>query len=201
MKSPFPAIRLRRLLRRALWTGLAAASGAAMVFAVLWVVFPYDPAPFYRIPAGVTWHDRDGIPLRVRLAEGGFDSAPGYNYREDDWIGKAMVAAEDQRFWSHHGVDPLAVGRACGQTASAMRRVSGASTLSMQLVRMSSPRPRTLSNKIIEAFHALQMERQVSKREILALYLDRPPAAIRSAIRKPPKRGRPTSWSAWPHSE
>jgi penicillin-binding protein 1C len=175
MISPFPAKRLRRLLRRALWTGLAAAAAVALAFGVLWLVFPYDPAPLHRIPAGVTWHDRDGIPLRVRLADGGFDSSPGYHYREDDWIGKAMVAAEDQRFWSHHGVDPLAVGRACGQTASAMRRVSGASTLSMQLVRMSSPQPRTLSNKIIEAFRALQMEQQLSKREILSLYLDRAP--------------------------
>jgi penicillin-binding protein 1C len=175
MRSPFPANRLRKLPRRMLWTGLATAALVALAFGVLWMVFPYDTKPLYQIPAGVTWHDRDGIPLRVRLADGGFDSAPGYHYRGDDWIGKAMVAAEDQRFWSHHGVDPLAVARACGQTATAMRRVSGASTLSMQLVRMSSPRPRTLYNKIIEAFRSLQMERQLSKREILSLYLDRAP--------------------------
>jgi penicillin-binding protein 1C len=175
MRSPFPGNRLRRLLRRTLWAGLTAATLLALAIGVLWVVFPYDPAVLHRIPAGVTWQDRDGIPLRVRLADGGFDSAPGYRYREDDWIGKAMVAAEDQRFWNHHGVDPLAVVRACGQTASAMRRVSGASTLSMQLVRMSSPQPRTLPYKIIEAFRALQMERQLSKREILSLYLDRAP--------------------------
>jgi penicillin-binding protein 1C len=175
MKLPFPANLLHKLLRRMLWTGLATAALVALAFGVLWMVFPYDTKPLYQIPAGVTWHDRDGIPLRVRLADGGFDSAPGYHYRGDDWIGKAMVAAEDQRFWSHHGVDPMAVARACGQTATAMRRVSGASTLSMQLVRMSSPRPRTLSNKIIEAFRSLQMERQLSKQEILSLYLDRAP--------------------------
>jgi penicillin-binding protein 1C len=100
---------------------------------------------------------------------------PGYEYRGDDWIAKAVVAAEDRRFWDHHGVDPLAVLRSCKQTASALRRVSGASTISMQLVRMSSPRPRTLSNKAIEAFRAMQMERRLGKEEILSLYLDRAP--------------------------
>ena len=69
------------------------------------------------------------------------------SYRDDDWIAKAVVAAEDRRFWSHRGVDPLAVARSCKQTAAAMRRVSGASTLSMQLIRLSGPRPRTLTNQ------------------------------------------------------
>jgi penicillin-binding protein 1C len=163
------------LLRRALWSGLAAVIMAVAGIGVLWVGFPFDRSPLYQIPAGVTWSDRDGVPLRVRLADGGFDSVPGYGYRHDDWIAKAVVAAEDRRFWSHPGVDPLAVVRSCKQTASAMRRISGASTLSMQLIRMSSPHPRTLSNKTIEAFRALQMERQIGKEEILSLYLNRAP--------------------------
>jgi len=45
----------------------------------------------------------------------------------------------------------------------------------MQLIRLSDPRPRSLPNKIVEAFRALQMERQLGKREILALYLNRAP--------------------------
>lgn len=166
---------MHRILRRALWSGLAAVVTAVAGFGVLWVLFPFDRSPLYQIPAGVTWSDRDGVPLRVRLADGGFDSVPGYVYRNDDWIAKAVVAAEDRRFWSHPGVDPLAVVRSCKQTASAMRRISGASTLSMQLIRMSSPHARTLSNKTIEAFRALQMERQIGKEEILSLYLNRAP--------------------------
>lgn len=169
------ANRARRLLRRALRAGLTTAAAAVVVFAVLWVAFPFDPAPLRRVPAGVTWHDSHGVPLRVRLADGGFDSVPGYGWHQDDWIAKAVVAAEDRRFWSHPGVDPLAAARATWQTAAARRRVSGASTLSMQLVRMSAPRPRTVSNKMIEAFRALQMERQLGKREILSLYLDHAP--------------------------
>lgn len=175
MKSQTRANRLRRWLRRALWSGLAAVATAVVGCVVLWVWFPFDLKPLYQIPAGVTWSDRDGVPLRVRLADGGFDSVPGYQYRADDWIAKAVVAAEDRRFWDHPGVDPFAVLRSCKQTASAMRRVSGASTLSMQLIRMSAPHPRTLPNKAIEAFRALQMERRIGKEEILSLYLNRAP--------------------------
>ena len=174
--NPVPRVnRRRRWLRRALWSGLAAVTAAALAFGVLWVCFPFDRTPLDRIPAGMTWTDRDGLPLRIRLADGGFDSIPCYGYRRDDWIARAVVAAEDRRFWDHHGVDPLAVVRSCKQNASALERVSGASTISMQLIRMSEPHPRTFSNKCIEAFRALQMERQIPKDEILSLYLNRAP--------------------------
>lgn len=175
MKSPLRANRWRRWLRRALWSGLTGLIMAVAGFGVLWVLFPFDRNPLYQIPAGTTWIDCDGVPLRVRLADGGIDSVPGYQYRADDWIAKAVVAAEDHRFWDHHGVDPLAVVRSCKQTASAMRRVSGASTISMQLIRMSTPHPRTLANKAVESFRALQMERQLGKEEILSLYLNHAP--------------------------
>jgi penicillin-binding protein 1C len=175
MISPLQANRWRRWLRRALWSGLTGLIMAAAGFGVLWVLFPFDRDPLYQIPAGTTWTDCDGVPLRVRLADGGSDSVPGYQFHADDWIAKAMVAAEDRRFWDHHGVDPFAVVRSCKQTASAMRRVSGASTISMQLIRMSSPHPRTLANKAIESFRALQMEHQLGKEEILSLYLNRAP--------------------------
>lgn len=161
--------------RRILGFALAAAAAAIAAFAALWLLLPFHKDFLYQIPGGVTWCDRDGVPLRVRLAEGGFDSVPTYRYHDEDWIAKAVVAAEDQRFWSHRGVDFRAVARSCKQTATSMRRVSGASTLSMQLIRLSCPRPRNLTSKCIEAFRALQMERQLTKPEIISLYLNRAP--------------------------
>ncbi len=166
---------MRRNGRRILWFASAAVAAPITAFAALWLMFPLQKDALYAIPASVSWCDRDGVPLRVRLSNGDFDSTPTYIYQSDDWIAKAVVAAEDQRFWSHRGVDVRAVARSLKQTATSLRRVSGASTVSMQLVRLSCPRPRTLLTKGIEAFRALQMERQLTKAQILSLYLNRAP--------------------------
>jgi penicillin-binding protein 1C len=82
-----------------------------------------------------------------------------------------LVAYEDKRFWTHHGVDPLAIARALGQWVSAGRIVSGASTITMQVARLLEPRPRTLLSKSIEMARAVQLEMRFSKQEILSIYL------------------------------
>jgi penicillin-binding protein 1C len=87
----------------------------------------------------------------------------------------ALLRLEDKRFSSHHGVDPLAVGRAALSNLAKGHRVSGASTLTMQLVRMLEPRPRTLRSKVIEAVRAYLLERRFSKAQILRAYLERVP--------------------------
>ena len=156
------------------WAALAGAACAAAFFAaVRWAPFP--EAELSRLPASVVLTDRNGEPLRVKLAAGGFDCRPGYEPAPEHWIAKAMVAAEDRRFWTHPGVDALALARAVAQNLFLGRRVSGASTLSTQVIRLMEPRDRTLLTKGIEAFRALQMERRLGKREILAQYLDRAP--------------------------
>jgi penicillin-binding protein 1C len=175
VNTAFIISRMRRRWRRILWLGAVAVAVPMAAFAALWLIFPFHKAVLYDIPASTSWCDRDGVPIRIRLSAGDFDSVPTYIYHGDDWIAKAVVAAEDQRFWSHPGVDVLAVARSCKQSATALRRVSGASTLSMQLIRLSCPRPRTLMTKGIEAFRALQMERQLPKAEIISLYLNRAP--------------------------
>ncbi len=82
-----------------------------------------------------------------------------------------LVHTEDRRFWSHPGVDPLAVVRAVGQWARAGRVVSGGSTLSMQAARLLEPRPRTLRSKLIEAARALQLEWRYGKGGVLGIWL------------------------------
>ena len=86
-----------------------------------------------------------------------------------------LIAVEDKRFYIHPGVDPLAMGRA---VASLVRRgevVSGGSTITMQLARLIEPRPRTVGAKLIEMVRAVQIERRMSKREILEAYLTMAP--------------------------
>lgn len=85
----------------------------------------------------------------------------------------ALLAAEDQRFFAHPGVDPVAIGRAVLQAAWHGRLVSGASTLTQQLARSTFERPRSLLGKLHEMAVALCIERHLSKNEILEAYLNR----------------------------
>ena len=83
-----------------------------------------------------------------------------------------LVAYEDKRFFAHPGVDPMAVARAAVQLVTAGRIVSGGSTITMQLARLTEPRAeRSLAAKLRQMVRALQIERRLSKREILERYL------------------------------
>ena len=158
------------------WVRLPLAFIAVLIVmntAVRWTPFPDHL--LREFPASVVIADREGRPLRVRLGPGDIDCRPGYLPAPDDWIALAIVASEDRRFWSHRGVDPIAILRALKQNIRAGRRHSGASTISTQVIRLIEPRPRTLRTKLIEAFRALQLERRYSKTEILAHYLNRAP--------------------------
>ena len=119
--------------------------------------------------------DRDGGLLYEVLSAR--DSRSQWSGLEDlsPHIIEAALAAEDRRFFQHPGVDPWAAMRALGQALRARRIVSGASTITMQLVRLLDPKPRTLRNKIREMSLALRLERSHSKREILEEYLNRVP--------------------------
>jgi penicillin-binding protein 1C len=90
-------------------------------------------------------------------------------------VASAFVAAEDQRFWRHPGVDAVAVLRATGQNLAAGRIVSGASTLTMQLARLTYPGPRTLRRKAVEMLRSLRIEAALTKENILRTYLNRVP--------------------------
>ncbi|HKQ72013.1 MAG TPA: penicillin-binding protein 1C [Polyangiaceae bacterium] len=88
---------------------------------------------------------------------------------------RAMVAAEDRRFYWHTGIDPLAMVRAVGQAIAHRRIVSGASTLTQQLARTVVPRPKNLAGKLREMVLATRIEMSLSKRQILEQYLNRAP--------------------------
>lgn len=82
----------------------------------------------------------------------------------------AVVQFEDRSFWWHPGVNPVALVRAAVDNARAGHVVSGGSTLTMQVIRLSRRRERTLWQKCIEAVQATRLELRYSKRRILALY-------------------------------
>ncbi len=85
---------------------------------------------------------------------------------------KAFIYKEDRYFYFHPGINPFSMIRAAFNNVVYHKRTSGASTITMQAVRLLEPRQRTINSKIIESFRALQLEMHYSKDEILALYLD-----------------------------
>lgn len=88
---------------------------------------------------------------------------------------KAFVAAEDKRFYRHVGVDIAAIFRAIKQNIINGKIVSGASTISQQLIRMVYPADRTFFQKGLEAIRAIKMEGYFNKDQILEFYLNRVP--------------------------
>lgn len=158
--------------------GRIAAAGtlSAIVFVALsWTFIDWTDEGADRYAGGVILRDDAGNVLRVSLGEGDTDCRPFYVASRDDWIVKALVASEDGSFWSHHGVRPLSILRAACQNVFNGRRISGASTITMQAVRLIRPHPKTLWWKWKEAMMALKMERTKSKEWILSQYLNRAP--------------------------
>ena len=118
---------------------------------------------------------RDGRPAYIFLTTDEKWRLPVTLERVDPKYVAALIALEDKRFYSHVGVDPIAIARAAWTDVIARRRVSGGSTISMQLARLLEPRPRTIGSKLIEMFRAMQLDARLSKREILENYLSRTP--------------------------
>lgn len=85
---------------------------------------------------------------------------------------KTILAKEDRHFYSHLGVNPLAIIRAMASNIFHRRRMSGASTITMQVAKMLEPGKRNIWSKLREMFRALQLELKYSKREILQMYLN-----------------------------
>ena len=164
---------VKRALRAFAWTaaGLAAVAGLSVSgFLALDRAFPPP------LPAGLTVStevvDRNGELLRAfATPEGRWRFAVDLDAVDRSFV-DMLIAYEDKRFRDHGGVDLLALGRAAVQFAGNGRIVSGGSTLSMQLARLIEPREsRSFGAKLSQIFRALQIERRLSKREILERYL------------------------------
>ncbi|MER9891576.1 penicillin-binding protein 1C [Mesorhizobium sp. M0119] len=163
----------RKFLRRAAVTGISFAGLAAITAAALWQLDRAFPPP---LPAALTVstevQDRDGQLLRAFATPDGYWRLATSLDQVDKQFVDMLVTYEDKRFWDHQGIDVLALARAAGQFATSGHIVSGGSTLSMQLARLIEPRDsRSLGSKIKQMLRALQIERRLSKRQILERYL------------------------------
>ncbi|CAN5140361.1 penicillin-binding protein 1C [soil metagenome] len=123
---------------------------------------------------GFTIVANDGTPLRTYPSAGGVWRQPVTLEGVSPRYLEALLGYEDRWFWTHDGINALALGRAAVQWISSGRIVSGGSTLTMQVARLIDPRTRSRSikAKLIQIARALQLEAHLSKREILTLYLN-----------------------------
>jgi len=120
--------------------------------------------------------DRNGILLRAYpVGTGIWRLAVRPDQVDPDYL-SMLVRYEDKRFWSHSGVDPRAMGRAVGQALWNGRAVSGGSTLTMQVARLlEDGSTGRWAGKLRQVRLALALERQLSKPQILTLYLTHAP--------------------------
>src|SRR5690606_8620563 len=116
--------------------------------------------------------DRSGALLRaVAPADGAWRFRVTLEEVDPHFV-DMLIAYEDKRFHSHRGIDPLAIVRAAVQLVTIGRIVSGGSTITMQLARLMEPREeRSIVAKLRQMARAIQIERRLSKDEILERYL------------------------------
>ena len=176
---PTPFRGAARFLARHFSRTLAVLSLAA-VLACVWLNHLLQENPFpveslRSLSESPVLLDRHGRTLARGMTYGETWRLPVLAEDISPWLLKATVAVEDERFFSHGGVDFTAVCRATLQNLFSLEVVSGASTLDMQLCRMLEPRPRTFSTKLSEAARAWRADERLTKEETLLHYLNLAP--------------------------
>ena len=155
--------RLRRGLRA---TFVAGSLGMVCLLALAagWIASLGPPLLGAELSFSTLVVDRDGRLLRHYTTYQGRWRLPASAENVDPRFFNLLFAYEDKRFLAHHGVDPLALGRALGQFLRNGHIVSGASTLSMQVARLLEPRTeRSLLVKLRQMVRAIEIERELSK--------------------------------------
>ena len=145
---------------------------ASVLFLVWLFCLPRDL--FEGTPYSTVVVDHEGELLGARIADDGqWRFPPSTSVPEKYAI--ALIQFEDRGFRYHQGVSLKAICRAIVQNIQGGHTVSGASTISMQVVRLSRGRKRTVWQKMIEMFMATRLEARYSKDEILSLYASHAP--------------------------
>ncbi len=156
--------------------------------------FPYRAIKNIHYSTAV--YDKDGALLHAFTNTDGRWLFPIQLTEVDQDFVNATIAIEDRNFFKHQGIDLSAIVRAVKQNFSNHKVISGASTLSMQTIRLLENRPRNYVSKVIEIVHAIRLETLYSKQDILRMYFELAPyggnihgikAAARKYFNKSPK--------------
>lgn len=155
--------------RKRLLTGIL-----VTIVGFLLIAFLSLPKTLFDNPTAYVIEDRNGLLMSASIAADG-----QWRFPPSDSVPEAfrqcIIQFEDRRFQWHFGFDPLAFARAVRQNFQRNKIVSGASTITMQVVRMSRNRERTFLQKVIEVVQAVGLEVRYRKSAILKLYADNAP--------------------------
>ncbi len=166
----------RTPLQRLLYWGAVLAVWGLIFLVVFFAVFARDlpdTSTLYNVDRqpSITYLDRNGALIAVR----GTQQAPPADLDAlPDYVPAAFIAIEDRRFYYHPGFDPIGMSRAIVANMRAGRVVQGGSTLTQQLAKNLFLSPdQNMKRKVQELMLAVWLEMKFSKKEILALYLNR----------------------------
>lgn len=145
----------------------------ATALLLLWMVcLPKDL--FEDVSYSTVVEDCNGMLLGARIADDGQWRFPLCDTLPEKFV-TALVEFEDRRFYKHGGVSLRSLARAMQQNIRNKRVVSGGSTISMQVIRLSRGGERSLWTKAVECFMAIRLESRYSKNEILRMYASHAP--------------------------
>lgn len=165
-------------IRALRWAGAAILSrGPAILlatgtlFLIAMVIFLYFvPLPPPVVPVATRVFDRNGELVGSLFSQ---NRLPVSLAEMPDVLKNGIVALEDERFYTHHGIDPVGLARAAVRNLRARAIVEGGSTITAQVARtLYLTQQVTVSRKVIEALLALKLERSYSKSELLEIYLN-----------------------------
>jgi len=159
----------KRLLSKR-WVRITGGVGIVLLIA-FWLCIP---KALFHSPTSYVINDNKGVLLGASIADDGQWRFP-YDDAVPDKFKQCIITFEDKRFEHHWGVDILAFARAIKQNLRVHKVSSGGSTLTMQVIRLSTRHQRTFWNKLLEMIMAVRLELSYSKSEILALYASNAP--------------------------
>lgn len=150
---------------------LISLAGIIVIFTLIRI-----PSPLFQLSYSTVVVDEQGNILRAFLNEDQqWCFPPDYQLKIPEKLKTCILYFEDKYFFQHPGINPFSLFRSLFQNLYSGRVRSGASTISMQVIRLALSKSRTIPNKILEIFQALKLEFKYSKKEILQFYVNHAP--------------------------
>jgi penicillin-binding protein 1C len=134
------------------------------------------PAKLFPVSYSTVVLDENNQILRIFLnKDEQWYFPPDKNLAVPEKLKKAIIYYEDRYFYYHFGINPVALVKAFSENISRGKTVRGASTITMQVARLASPKKRTYLNKLREIIQALKIELWYGKNDILQMYVENAP--------------------------
>jgi penicillin-binding protein 1C len=163
------------LITKMSWKPLSSVIIIVLLFLLFWGIYHFLPPYRFTKPVSTVVFDRNGELLGARIATDGQWRFP-VSLAVPEKFKICLIEFEDQYYYRHPGINPLSIVRATYQNLRAGKVVSGGSTITMQLIRLSrEARKRDIFQKMIEAVLAVYSEIHFSKDENLRQYVSAAP--------------------------